>query len=138
LGGADSVIQYQCGYKYQLYSEAKIALPAPFCRYDTETPFISINNGYLILKAGYAWDGPSGPTLDSKDFMRGSLIHDAIYQLMREGYIPPECKDAADQLLVSICKADGMGKIRCWYVYQAVKRFGLDATIQNRDILCAP
>jgi hypothetical protein len=34
---------------------------------------------------GYAWNGPSGPTLDTRNFMRGSLVHDALYQLMREG-----------------------------------------------------
>jgi hypothetical protein len=121
-----------------LHAEARIVLPAPFCRYDTESPFISVISGYLILKAGYAWDGPSGPTLDSKDFMRGSLVHDAIYQLIREGIIPRECKDAADDLLIALCKADGMGAIRRWYVLQAVKRFGVSSTIRNKDILCAP
>ena len=43
--------------------------------------------GHLIIKRSYAWDGPSGPTIDTKNFMRGSLVHDALYQLMRHEHL---------------------------------------------------
>jgi hypothetical protein len=82
------------------------------------------NDGILIIKKGYAWDGPSGPTIDTLSFMRGSLVHDALYQLMRMGKILYSHKDHADRLLQKICIDDGMSKVRAWGVYQAVKLFG--------------
>ena len=78
-------IKYKAGYKYQLKSNyaVTISIKPPA---DITTPYITLNaQGMLTLKDGYAWDGPSGPTIDTLTFMRGSLIHDALYQLMREG-----------------------------------------------------
>lgn len=80
--------------------------------------------GVLTLKKGYAWDGPSGPAIDSKDFMRGSLVHDAIYQLMREKLLPQRMRKQADEILWMICLEDGMPKMRANYVYHAVRAFG--------------
>lgn len=42
-------------------------------------------DGDLSIRRGYSWDGPSGPTIDTGTFMRGSLVHDFLYQLLREG-----------------------------------------------------
>ena len=81
-------------------------------------------SGRLTTKKGYAWDGPSGPTIDSKNFMRGSLVHDALYQLMREKLLPQHTRKRADQLLHDICRQDGMSKARSDYVYHAVRVFG--------------
>ena len=44
-------------------------------------------HGVLTIRAGYCWDGPSGPTVDSIGTMRASLIHDVLYQAIREGYL---------------------------------------------------
>ena len=56
--------------------------------------------GRLTLQKGYAWDGPSGPTIDTRNFMRGSLVHDGLYQLMREGLLDhEEYRKSADDLL---------------------------------------
>ncbi len=82
-------------------------------------------NGLLTIKKGYAWDGPSGPTIDTKSFMRGSLVHDALYQLMRERKIESEkYRKYADELLRKICLDDGMLPIRSWWVYWAVRLRG--------------
>ena len=59
--------------------------------------------GRLEVKRTYAWDGPSGPTIDTRNFMRGSLVHDALYQLIRLEVLPPESRKRADQLLREIC-----------------------------------
>lgn len=90
------------------------------------TNYINIvDNGYINIKKGYAWDGPSGPTIDTKSFMRGSLVHDALYQLMREGYLDyKKYRKLADQELRRICLEDGMSKFRAWYVYRFVRLFG--------------
>ena len=74
------------------------------------------------MKKGYAWDGPSGPTIDTRNFMRGSLVHDALYQLMREEHLDKETyRKPADQLLRDMCREDGMWSIRAWWVYLAVR-----------------
>ena len=38
----------------------------------------------MIVEKDYAWDGPSGPTIDTSNSMRASLVHDVLYQAMRE------------------------------------------------------
>lgn len=81
-------------------------------------------DGTLRFKKGYAWDGPSGPTIDTKTFMRGSLVHDGLYQLMREGQLDPERRKYADRLLRQICREDGMSRIRASYVYRSLRWFG--------------
>ena len=80
-------------------------------------------DGRLVILKGYAWDGPSGPTIDTKNFMRGSLVHDCLYQLMRERHLEQSFRKTADQLLRKICREDGMSRFRAWYVYRSVRAF---------------
>jgi len=56
--------------------------------------------------------------------MRGSLVHDALYQLMREGLLDYKYRDHADKLLQKMCIMDGMSRFRAWYVYRALLRLG--------------
>ena len=45
--------------------------------------FLEINqHGVLTMKKDYAWDGASGPAKDTKTAMRGSGLHDALYQFI--------------------------------------------------------
>ena len=117
------------GYKYRLLKTYTIRLSRYVKAIDTG--FIKISKcGLMTITAGYCWDGPSGPSLDTKTFMRGSLVHDAFYQLIRDRLILYDKKQYADILLKQICLEDGMTKIRAWYVYQAVKVFGHYACIK--------
>ena len=101
------------------------------------TAYISLNtDGQLIIKQGYAWDGPSGITIDTDNFMRGSLVHDVLYQLMREKHLGQEHREYADGLLRDICREAGMSKIRDWWVYQAVRLGG--ASYAKPDVRQAP
>jgi len=89
--------------------------------------------GFLTIKKGYAWDGPSGPTIDTPSFMRGSLVHDALYQLMREDRLSRDtCRNAADRLLRDICRADGMYWWRRAWVYAGVYYFGASSAASDR------
>ncbi|MGD2065835.1 MAG: hypothetical protein PVI43_01530 [Candidatus Bathyarchaeota archaeon] len=93
--------------------------------YSIFTEYISLNpNGIMTLAKDYAWDGPSGPTFDTKSFMRGSLFHDAFYQLMDGNHLNIECRKHADMILRRMCLEDGMNWFRAWYVYRAVRLFG--------------
>lgn len=93
-------------------------------------------NGTLLIKPGYSWDGPSGPTIDTKNFMRGSLIHDALYQLMRENVLLQSDRKKADEILRTVCLEDGMSKFRAWYVYKGVRAGG--ASSAKPDLKHAP
>jgi len=103
--------------------------------------FVTLSGtGRLTLRADYACDGPSGPTLDTKDFMRGAFGHDGGYQLIRLGYLPPEYRILFDKELDRVNQEDGMGWFRRQYVYAGV-RLGGGASIEPRDddkILEAP
>lgn len=117
-------IRYRSGYKYQLkedYADSIGITPVT----PITTDFIDLDeDGNLIVRGGYAWDGPSGPTYDSTNFMRGSLVHDALYQLMREEHLDYKVyRVQADKLLAKQCREDGMSAIRAWTVYQGVHFF---------------
>ena len=117
--------RYLRHYKYQLLEDFSIDLDfAPMNNVEISDFVFFRNDGNLLIKARYAWDGPSGPTLDTKTFMRGSLIHDALYQLIREGKLDPKFRRDADDLLKENCKEDGMCSFRAWYVHKAVTWFG--------------
>lgn len=89
------------------------------------TEYVKIDmTGNIILTKGYAWDCPSGPTVDTLNFMRGSLIHDALYQLMSEEFLEHKTyRKAADIILKKICREDGMWFLRAWWVYVGVRLF---------------
>jgi hypothetical protein len=93
---------------------------------DIQTEYFDLTpNGTLTIKKGYAWDGPSGPTIDTLNFMRGSLVHDALYQLMRNDKLDKKIhRELADRLLQRMCKEDGMSSMRARWVYQGVKLGG--------------
>lgn len=81
--------------------------------------------GELHVHKSYCWDGPSGPAIDTTDFMRASLVHDALYQLIEWGAVPARpWRAAADRELLSICREDGMPTWRAYYAYAAVRLFG--------------
>lgn len=116
-------IAYRRGYKYQLSETYEVTIPELANRPPIVTEYISIINGSLFIKEGYAWDGPSGPTIDTKGIMRGALIHDALYQLLREESLPKEDRVIADKVLKRTCLEDGMFFVRANAVYLAVRAF---------------
>jgi hypothetical protein len=133
-------IRYACGYKYQLRetyrTRVEILPDRPIV-----TPWIWLAvDGLLTISAGYAWDGPSGPALDTPDGMRGSLVHDALYQLIREGHLPQSEREYADNALRRIVREDGMWRWRVWYWNIAVRLCGAPAAdpANQKPDKCAP
>ena len=138
---AAGYIKYKGGYKYQIVEEYSISVSITPDD-DIDTDFIRLNaEGRLTIKKGYAWDGPSGPTIDTPSFMRGSLVHDALYQLMRNGLISKDkWRESADRELKRICIEDGMPRVRAWWVYKGVRLFGDRAASKEtrKEIKIAP
>lgn len=132
------MIQYTNGYKYRLHTDATFQLPADFAGYEFHAKWGKLKDCKLELFEGYASDGPSGLTFDTKNAMRGAFGHDGLYQAIREGLLPRSLKVAADNFLRDQCIEDGMTRIRASLWHRAVIKFGLSSTIRNKDILCAP
>lgn len=133
-------IKYKSGYKYQLISPFSIQTQI-FPERNILTHYLILSTeGILHIQIGYCWDGPSGPAIDTKNFMRGSLVHDALYQLMRQGLLDQKWREQADIELRKICREDGMSAIRAQWVYWAVRNFAKRCadTDNQREILTAP
>ncbi|MCJ7777645.1 MAG: DUF1353 domain-containing protein [Sedimentisphaerales bacterium] len=112
------------GWKYELIDTVMVQTDIVGLG-EIDTEYISLwDNGQLFIKLRYAWDGASGPAFDTKTIMRGSLVHDALYQLMRDGLLDrKKYRPYADKLLREICLEDGMWKLRANWVYWAVQTF---------------
>jgi len=133
-------IAYREGYKYQLAYDYEVETGINLLD-DINTEYISLSKGGLLkIKEGYAWDGPSGPTIDTPNFMRGSLVHDALYQLLRNRLLPQSYRKRADNLLHQVCLEDGMSKIRAYYVWKSVNLFAKNAAspTEIKKIIWAP
>ena len=108
------------GYKYQLVEGVALQTEVASEREISHPMMVLHTSGLLLIQSGYAWDGPSGPTLDTKSTMQASLAHDALYQLMREGLLSPEHKPEADRTLEMLGVQDGMWKWRAHLWERAV------------------
>lgn len=126
-------IHYQSGYKYQLKKPMAVQTEVRSGADRAIGDFVKLSaDGLLELKNGYAWDGPSGPSIDTKTFMRGSLVHDALYQLMRAGELDAdEWRKPADVELKRICREDGMNPLRAGWVFLAVHWFAKKAASEE-------
>ena len=115
-------MKYRKGYKYQL-AEDECFQTEIFPEVDIKTQFIELyTDGKLIVRSGYAWDGASGPTIDTKNAMRGPLGHDALYQLMRHGLLGRDCRPLADDLMYKCLLEDGMFS---WRAYMWRREVGI-------------
>lgn len=133
-------LEYKSGFKYQSDVEFRCFIPA-LVKYGTlHHNFIYLEAGYLTVYKGYAWDGASGPTFDTKSSMRGGFVHDVLYELMRQGLLPPEVKEIADEILEFVCVKDGMWEWRAGAWYTAVDKLA-DAAADPKNkkkVLTAP
>ena len=110
---------YRKGFKYQV---KRFLMQTPFIGYSWDTNYYSMDeDGMLEIKDLYAYDGPSGPALDTEDTMIPSLGHDALCQAMNEGLLPRECHKAVDEFFKLTGWRAGMLKLWRAYFYLAVR-----------------
>ncbi len=138
-------ILFTIGKEYQLKEEIRVELDIqPHLEKDIVLgPICLYKSGLLVIAPWYVSDGPSGPTkhiscflrliplvgmwlwwLFIRSFIRGSLVHDALYKLIRHGLLDPSLRNWADIELLKICKEDGMSKIRMAGVKRGLKAGG--------------
>lgn len=126
-------IYYKEGYKYQLtrdyFVQTNICPPV-----DIITPYVHLSKtGLLRLLRGYAWDGASGPTVDTDSSMRGSAGHDGFYQLFRLGLLDISWRKDVDKLLKKHCIEDGMWVIRAEIWEDMVRTFARSAALPENE-----
>lgn len=115
-----SRIHYIGGFKYQLAEDYTLHTPITGTRIEDEY-FLLEENGFLSIWKGYAWDGASGPTFDSKSSMRPSMIHDVFCQAMRDGRLDyGKWHKTVNVLFKAHCIEDGMWPWRAVLWYAAV------------------
>ena len=130
-------------YKYELAEDYQCLIKIHPIN-DLIRPYFTLTRtGVLVIKKGYMCDGPSGPTIDTHDFIRGAFVHDVLYQCMRLGLLDyKEVRKAADEELYRLCIEDGMAWWRAGYVYNFVRWFAEDCakprTESEIEILTAP
>jgi len=153
-------IHYKSGYKYQ-YTDAEYPVMLPIAPgdeifyYNRNTkvfpkddqpeyimvgPFLKLwPTGKMRILEGYAWDGPSGPAFDTPNFMVPSMVHDALYQLMRNKVLALDpYREIADEMMFQMCKDRGMCAPRAWWCKRGVRRFGEKSASIKRPIYRAP
>lgn len=133
-------IKYKTGYKYRLDEDYTQTIKI-YPQTQVNTRYIDLDiYGHLIVKSGYCWDGPSGPTVDTKSSMRGSLVHDALYQLIREDKLPRYVRRDADKLAYRMWLRDGMNKFRAWVWMTCVRTlagYAIDPR-ESKEVIEAP
>ena len=134
-----SWVEYQDGFKYQISKDYSIQ--TEIVGYDLTGSYITLSKeGVLTLKSGYASDGPSGLTVDTRNSIRAAFVHDAFYYLIRNGYIDQIHKPYIDLLFKQILIEDGMWWPRAEIWYWGVKTRGTEYLYpsKERPILRAP
>jgi len=88
-------------------------------------------SGLLYIKSGYAWNG-SNWSFD-KHAMIASVVHDALYQLMRLGLLSRTVfRKPADALYRDLCIAEGMSRIGAAMRYRGLRWFGKGSTYPKK------
>lgn len=137
----DTIPIYFCeGYKYQLREDVWIKtdiLPPT----DIITELVELYaDGRLLVKRFFAWDGCSGPAIDTLTNARAGLGHDALYFLMRMGLLDQKWRPNADALLERLMIEDGDEPNRAAAYRWAVSQFAEAAASPKsaRKLITAP
>lgn len=113
-------------YKYQLREDFAYNLGRTFESAPIANEFIDITTeGVLAIRKHYAWDGACGPVVKTQANIKASLVHDALYQLMREGRLDHLIyRDWANQLFINMCRQGGVWDCVAGAYYRALRLFG--------------
>lgn len=92
-------------------------------------------NGKLTAKRGYLWSA-NFPAINTEDTRPASLVHDLIYDLIKDGLLPREpFKDLADKAMMEILIECKVPDFRAWAWYRAVQAGGDSALDSPRPKL---
>jgi hypothetical protein len=131
-------LKYRAGYKYVTHADYVIDIPLQ--GYEVAHEYFTLDAaGRLWIRRGYAWDGASGLTIDTDSSIIGSLVHDVLFQMLREGRLPQTTFTPANEILRRLCVNDGMYGWRAEIWRKAVEKFGsVHAAVKPPEVLTAP
>ena len=126
-------------YKYALIEDVTVFVGILGQAIDTAWFTLSID-GFLTIKAGYAWDGCTG-MIDTNSNMEAGLVHDCLYQMLREALIPnyktiaildrSKClekfkrmRSQVDDVFATLLEAGGCWRITVFSAPRVVKLMG--------------
>ena len=108
-------------YKYRLHQP--ILVEIEIYGYEIDLPFFKLQpDGLLILRKGYCWNG-SNYSIDYKS-RTASAVHDAGYQLMREGCIEKSHRKYIDQVYKEILIIKGLWVWHANFRYNMLRKLG--------------
>ena len=135
-------LYYQDAEKYLYKIHEKALIEVPFeCGLKPEqiiaNDFIQLEcidseTVLLTAKKGYSWDGASG-AINTESWIVASLVHDCLYQLMREGLLDRSLRKQADLAMNYFLKKSMIrgnylsrqaGAVRAKYSYLGVRAAG--------------
>ena len=128
------------GYKYLVAEVYRCAVPE-LVGVTVDTSWFTIQGGELVVQPGYAWNGASGPAIDTPITMQASLVHDVGYQCVRAGFLTVAFRGTFDAILWRLMRPKAgaskltaaWGETRALYYFAAVRAFGWSAA-KHKDV----
>lgn len=110
-------------YKYELIETYSIQTNIITSERAIDGYVVLDKSGLLTIKKRYWWDGPDyAPDIES--MMRASLVHDALYQLLRSAELDIKWRDSSDILFRDICIADGLNRFLANAALWLLRKYG--------------
>lgn len=131
-------LYFEKGYKYRVYFDYTIQ--THMFGFTVEDYWYSLTpDGMLWIRAGYSWDGASGPTIDTDTTFVNSLVHDVFFQMQRKGQLPHDpCFHISNDELKRIGINSGMYEWRANMWKNGVEEFGsANAAVQPDKVYTA-
>jgi hypothetical protein len=146
----NSILSLSGGYNYQTKKrfEIQTSLRPERTVYiwakDGEYWFAKLaTDGKLIVEAGYSWDGMRGIP-DLKYFMVGSLVHDVLYQMLRQESLDQSFREQADdelrKIIINVSKTKNFVtkaflKVSAETIYIGVRKFSEKYARKRKEII---
>lgn len=130
--------KYRSGYKYQLAEEfvAQIDFELGHVHrngliitdIEDVDEFAWVADGLIKVRKGYAWDGATCAP-DWEWVMIPALVHDTLYQLIRENYLPQDRRRDVDVVFLELMVERKPRSVMPYLFYFAVRWFGKKAAM---------
>ena len=117
-------IKYKAGYRYHVVEDYHHEIRLPVKGLVQCGPFLECDRSGLLVKTGYASDGPTNAP-HVKGAMRATIgAHDPLYQLIRAGILPMSFRPLADEEMLCVSVEDRMNAVLASAFFLGVRAFG--------------
>lgn len=130
-----SKIKYKHGFKFYLAEDFSLRIDDLPDANVLGMYKIQMSHQTLTICKGYMWD----KGFKDKCFIRAQLVQEAMYQLIRLGYLPYEWRKKSNEIYYSLMVEDGVPKPFAWMLKKWADLFGNVASNgKARKVLFAP